>query len=341
MRVGVLGAGQLGQMMAMRGMPLGLQFHFYSPTPPSPRFNWGKTTVAAWDDTAALQQFAASVDVVTVETENVPYAVLALLAPLVPLRPSLQAIAHCQDRLREKTLCVEQGFATNAFCVVDDRDSLHHAAAQLGFPLVLKQRRQGYDGKGQRVAHDAAMLAAIPEHALAGCLAEAWVAFSREVSIIGVRSLAGELRYYDLCVNEHVQGILQRTRVSVHDPYQAQAQALLSRLMEAWHYVGVLTVEMFQCGDTLLVNELAPRVHNSGHWTLDAAVTSQFENHLRAIVGWPLGDTRTTVPCEMHNLVGDIPASLQVLAKPNARFYDYGKAPAPRRKLGHVTYLQV
>lgn len=340
MRIGVLGAGQLGQMMALRGIPLGLQFHFYSPTPPSPQFCLGQVTVAGWDDTAALQKFAASVDVVTLETENIPTAVLTLLEPLVPLYPTVAAVTPCQDRWLEKQLFVKHGFATNDFRLVDTYAQLQEAAQHLGFPLVLKQRRQGYDGKGQVVVRDAAELAALRERAWQGYLAEAWVNFSREVSLIAVRNRRGEVRCYDLCVNVHQDGILVRTTVSPGDAYFEQARHYVTTLLESWQYVGVLTLEMFQCRDELWCNELAPRVHNSGHWTLDAAVTSQFENHLRALLDWPLGDTRTLAPCVMHNLLSHLPLPQDVLAQPTARFYDYGKQPAPQRKLGHVTVLQ-
>lgn len=351
--IGILGGGQLGRMLALAAARLGLRCHIYSPDAESPAFDVAAAnTVAAYDDWKALEAFARAVDVVTYEFENVDVTAAERLQGIVPVRPGSRALAIAQDRLHEKLFLRDLGIATAPFAVVDARASLEEAVAALGLPAVLKTRRLGYDGKGQamiRSADDAeAALAAI---AHAPAILEGFVDFAREISVIAVSGTDGGSAVYDPADNVHRAGILRSSTVParVLPATAGQAARIASEISRALDYVGVIGVELFvvptgagaAAGERLLVNEIAPRVHNSGHWTEDACAVSQFENHVRAIAGWPLGPTSRHADVVMTNLIGAEAADwFDLAADPGARLHLYGKREArPGRKMGHVNRL--
>jgi 5-(carboxyamino)imidazole ribonucleotide synthase len=342
--VGVLGAGQLGRMLALAGYPLGLRFAFMDENSEAPAGHLGALTVAGWDDRAALDAFANTVDLVTYEFENVPVAAAERLATHVPVFPAPGALNVAQDRLKEKQLFRDLDIGTARFAEVDTRDDLDRAVAAIGLPSVLKTRTQGYDGKGQRVLRRAADLD--PAFAAIGgrpLILEGFVPFDRELSILAARSRTGETAYWPLVENVHRDGIL---RLSVAPAAEADsgladaAATIVARVLEALDYVGVLAIELFQFEGRLLANEMAPRVHNSGHWTIEGAKTSQFENHLRAILGLPLGATDAIGVSAMINLIGETPDPSAILGIAGAHLHLYGKPARPGRKLGHVTLVE-
>jgi 5-(carboxyamino)imidazole ribonucleotide synthase len=344
--LGILGGGQLGRMLAIAAAQLGLKVHVYCPDPDSPAFEVArKHTVAAYDDEEALGTFARSVDVVTYEFENVPGRAAELLSALAPLHPNAQALATTQDRLAEKSFVAGLGIATAPFAAVSEQSELAAALAQVGRPAVLKTRRFGYDGKGQATIRGGDPAEAWAAVGKAASILEGFVAFEREVAVVAARSEAGEFAAYDLCANEHRSHILATTRVpaGVSPGCERRAVAIAKKIAEALDYVGVLAVEMFLVrdgdGEHLVVNEIAPRVHNSGHWTIEGAETSQFEQHVRAVCGWPLGSPKRLGRVEMRNLIGaDADAWQEALNTPGAHLHLYGKAEArPGRKMGHVT----
>lgn len=345
--LGILGGGQLGRMIAMAAAELGLRVHVYCPDENSPAFDLcAEHTVAAYDDEPALVRFAKAVDVITYEFENVPGATADILSAHAPLAPNARSLAISQDRLLEKTFIADLGIPVAPFADVTDEADLAAALERIGRPSVLKTRRFGYDGKGQAMIRPdtdpAAAWAAVDR---APSILEGFVPFEREVSVVAARTAAGEFAAYDLCANEHRNHILDTTRVpaGVSAETERQAVEIARRIAEALDYVGVLAVEMFLVtadgAERLVVNEIAPRVHNSGHWTLGGAVTSQFEQHVRAVCAWPLGDTARLGRVEMKNLIGpEADAWREVLAEPGAHLHLYGKAEArPGRKMGHVT----
>ena len=340
MRVGVLGAGQLGRMLALAGYPLGIECRFLDPAPGSPAGQVAEQRVAPWDDDAALD-WLAECDVVTIEFENVPLTTLEALAPRVRVAPQPTAVAVAQDRLSEKIAFTGMGIPTAPFAAVDDELGLAKAARELGFPALLKTRRLGYDGKGQYLLRGPEDLAPAWQ-AIGGVplLLEGFVRFARELSIVAVRSLTGETRFYPLTENEHESGILRQSLApapGAGPELQTEAERDVGRLLDHLGYVGVLALELFQVEDRLFANEIAPRVHNSAHWTIEGACTSQFENHLRAVCGLPLGDTSAIGPSAMLNLIGSVPERAALLAIEGAHLHDYGKLPRERRKVGHLT----
>ncbi len=340
--IGIMGGGQLGRMLALAGYPLGLHFRFIDPVAgEAPVDALGERVRGDYTDPAALEQFAAGADVVTYEFENVPVAAAQQLAARLPVYPPPAALEASQDRLREKSFFREQGIPTPPFLAVNTREELDAAIKEIGLPAVLKTRRMGYDGKGQALLRAQEDIAPAWE-ALQGndLILEGFVAFDREVSILAARSTTGEIAYYPLVQNKHRDGILRRSIAPAPDTapeLQALAQSYAARVVEALNYVGLLAIELFQVGETLIANEMAPRVHNSGHWTIEGAETSQFENHLRAILGLPLGSTAPRGHIAMLNIIGTLPETPAVLAIPNAHLHLYDKAPRPARKLGHVT----
>jgi 5-(carboxyamino)imidazole ribonucleotide synthase len=342
MRIGVIGAGQLGRMLALAGIPLGLQFRFLDRSAAAPAGQVAPLIVGEFEDRARLAKLAGQVDVLTFDWENVSVDALATLGNRVPVLPPPRALAISQDRLLEKQLFRELRIPTPGFEPVATRDELTAALEQIGVPGVLKTRRLGYDGKGQfvvRTTRDAA--AAWAALGSAALIYETLIDFSREVSLIAVRSASGAVVFYPLCANTHRNGILSHTVAPwTHRALQAEAQRYLRRILAHLDYVGVLTVEFFVVRGPLLANEMAPRVHNSGHWTIEGAITSQFENHLRAILGWPLGNTEPLGHAAMLNFVGKLPARERWLRERNLFFHDYGKEPRPGRKLGHCTILE-
>jgi 5-(carboxyamino)imidazole ribonucleotide synthase len=346
--IGILGGGQLGRMLALAAARLGLKAHIYADEPHAPAFDVAAaSTVGAFDDEAALATFAASVDVVTCEFENVPARALEIAGAHVPVHPPAQAFAITQDRLTEKDFIRGLGIPVADYAAVDDARSLKDALHQVKLPGILKTRRFGYDGKGQVLVRNEAEAAA----ALAGflgqpALLEALVAFDREVSVVAVRDQNGALRFYDPSENVHEDGILAMSRVParLHADTAYEARRIAGAIAAALGHVGVLCVEMFERDAEpphLLVNEVAPRVHNSGHWTIDACLVSQFENHVRAIAGWPLGGTERHSDAVMTNLIGDDVRSWRALAgAEGTALHLYGKAEArPGRKMGHATRL--
>ena len=338
MRIGVLGGGQLGRMLALAGYPLGLDFVFYDHNPKACSAAVGTLVVGEFDDKAQLTAFAQQVDLVTVEFENIPLAALKHVAKFVPVYPSPQAISAAQDRLDEKQLFRSLGIPTPEFYAVNNAASLADALTRHNDTLIVKSRRFGYDGKGQLVL-DAVADAAEAWDTLGGVplIAEQRMHFEREVSIIAVRSRSGDISFYPLTENLHKQGILRRSQVSIHDPLQATAEEYAKRVLQELNYVGVMAFEFFDCNGELVANEIAPRVHNSGHWTIEGAATSQFENHLRAILDWPLGDTSVRAHCVMYNVIGEMPDPADLLKVPDIHLHYYGKEPRPGRKLGHIT----
>ena len=350
--IGILGSGQLGRMLAMAAARLGLKCHIYGPDP-GPAFDVAERhTLASYEDEAKLAAFADSVAVVTYEFENVPAQTAAVLEAHRPVLPRPQALAATQDRLVEKQFLNGIGIATAPFLAVDDAGALARAVAQLGRPSILKTRRFGYDGKGQAMIREGADLAAVFRSIGAQpAILEGVVPFAREVSVVAARGRDGSFAAFDVCENEHENHILSLTRAPARIAHEtaASAMATTQRIMDALGYVGVICVEMFVVEETepgvdqetLVVNEIAPRVHNSGHWTIDGAVTSQFEQHVRAICGWPLGSTRRHGEIEMRNLIGeDANRWRDILGESGASLHLYGKHEArPGRKMGHVTRI--
>ena len=341
MTIGILGGGQLGYMLALAGYPLGLHFRFLDPSPEAPVGRIAQRVTADYKDHAALEKFSNGLELVTYEFENVPVDAAKFLAERVPVYPPPAALEAAQDRLAEKTLFRSLGISTTDFVPIAKPGEFETAAKQLGLPAVLKTCRMGYDGKGQwalRSAEDVSKAKAeLPEVDL---ILERFVPFRRELSILSVRSRSGEIAFYPLVENHHRGGILRLSLApapGLEPPVQRAAEDIARRVLESLKYVGVLAIEFFEHEGRLLANEMAPRVHNSGHWTIEGAVTSQFENHLRAVLGLPLGSTGTAGHCAMLNLIGDFPESSEVLAVADAHLHLYGKAPRPGRKLGHVT----
>jgi 5-(carboxyamino)imidazole ribonucleotide synthase len=345
--VGILGGGQLGRMLALAAAQLGLKAHILSPDPHSPAFDVAaRHTVAEYEDEAALRAFAAAVDVVTYEFENVPARTAEIVAALRPLRPGAQALSTAQDRLAEKSFAAKLGIPTAPVRAVGSEAELARALAELGAPAILKTRRFGYDGKGQvRIEPADGPGEAWAQLGGAPAILEGVVTFNREISIVAARGQDGSFAAFEPCWNEHRSGILASTRVPAGLPPATEevAVAAARRIAEALDYVGVIAVEMFVIGEgaaaTVAVNEIAPRVHNSGHWTIEGAETSQFEQHIRAICGWPLGPTERRGRVEMRNLIGpDIEDWQAILRVPGAHLHHYGKSKArPGRKMGHVT----
>lgn len=338
MRIGVLGGGQLARMLALAGWPLGMEFTFFCPESSPCIAGLGEHLHGEYEDLSALEQFAGRVDRITYEFENVPAETARRLAGLRPTCPSVKALAVSQDRLTEKGFFQSLQIPTTSFVPVDALESLPQALITTGLPALLKTRFQGYDGKGQALVRSESECREAWE-CIDGrpAILEAMVPFDREVSLIGVRSADDRVCFYPLTENRHHRGILRCSEALVDDPLQKQAENLVARLLRALEYVGVIALELFQVGDRLLANEFAPRVHNSGHWTIEGAETSQFENHLRAVAGLPLGRTELKAPSAMVNFIGGIPCVDQVLQLPGVHLHTYGKIPRPNRKLGHAT----
>jgi 5-(carboxyamino)imidazole ribonucleotide synthase len=341
MNIGIIGAGQLGRMLALAGYPLGLRFVFLDQSEDAPGAQVGRIVRGAFDDPAGLKELASAVDVVTFDVENVPVDAIRAIARDKPFLPPPNALGASQDRLDEKTLFRSLRIPTPPFAAVDSLSDLQKSVQSIGLPGVLKTRRLGYDGRGQYFLREPAdierawdALGSVP------LIYEGFVDFSREVSIIGVRSTSGEIACYPLSANTHSAGILRYSIAPYRNaPLQRQAETHLKRLMKHFDYAGVLTIEFFVKRGQLIANEMAPRVHNSGHWTIEGAATSQFENHIRAILGLPLGSTRPVGHSAMVNFIGTIPAAARVLAIPGVHYHSYGKEPRPNRKLGHCTIV--
>jgi 5-(carboxyamino)imidazole ribonucleotide synthase len=349
--IGILGGGQLGRMLAMAAARLGLRCQVFSPDPDSPAFDVVlNATCAEYADVEALELFAGDVDVITYEFENVPAAATMILGARRPVLPERKILETTQDRLAEKDFVKRLGIGTADYVDVSSAAALHAAVGRIGLPAVLKTRRFGYDGKGQAIIRKGDNLDRVwADLGTKSAILEAFIPFEREISVIAARSADGHVECFDVTENEHRDHILKISRApaEISDALAARARAIAEGIANALNYVGVLAVEMFVVqtdgGRNVLVNEIAPRVHNSGHWTLDGASISQFEQHIRAIAGWPLGKPVRHGPVIMTNLIGDdILGYQQWLTVPGATVHLYGKgAPRPGRKMGHVTQVGV
>jgi len=339
MRIGIIGAGQLGQMLGFAAQELGDSCRFLDPSPSPPAAVAGEVIQAAFDDPDALAELAASSDVVTYEFENVPVAALLAITDQVPVYPPPDALHHAQDRLAEKRLFDLLDIPLPAYRDVTTAADLQQAAAEIGMPLVLKTRRLGYDGKGQLVVREPRFIAsAIEQLGPVGLIAEQWVDFDFEVSAIGARNARGDVVIYPLTENRHADGILRQSRAPVENPrLTSLTETYITRLLAHLNYVGVLALELFVIGERLFANEFAPRVHNSGHWTIEGAVASQFTNHILAITGRELVLPELRGHAGMVNLIGAMPPADGLPG--HARMHDYGKDPRPGRKLGHITVV--
>ncbi len=348
--IGLLGGGQLGRMLALAAARLGLKAQVFSPDPDSPAFDVVQhATCAEYADVEALELFASDVDVITYEFENVPAATAMILAARRPVLPDTLVLETTQDRLAEKNFVTRLGIGTARYADVSSAQQLKSAVEQIGLPAVLKTRRFGYDGKGQVIVRDADDLESIwTDLGTRSAILEAFVPFEKEISVIAARGADGHVVCFDVTENEHRDHILKYSHAPANIPeaLAAEARNITMKIAEALNYVGVLAVEMFVvpgvAGPKLLVNEIAPRVHNSGHWTLDGASVSQFEQHIRAVAGWPLAEPVRHGDVTMTNLIGDdINSYEKWLTVPGATVHLYGKgATRPGRKMGHVTEVR-
>jgi 5-(carboxyamino)imidazole ribonucleotide synthase len=344
--IGILGGGQLGRMLALAAARLGLKCHVFCPDPQAPAFDVvRRTTQADYGDDRALDRFAEAVDVITYEFENVPAETASFLAERRPVVPNPAVLATTQDRLREKLFLAELGVGAAPFSAVENVAALDQALARIGPPAVLKTRRFGYDGKGQALIRETTQAAqAWNDIGAHPAIVESFVPFWREISVIAARGRDGQIECFDVIENEHRDHILKVSRVPADVPAEVAAEArhIAEKIAAAFSYVGVLAVEMFvvrEAGQAVLVNEIAPRVHNSGHWTLDGCSVSQFEQHIRAVAGWPLATPVRHGRIEMINLIGEEVANFaRWLVMPGTAVHLYGKGGArPGRKMGHVT----
>ncbi len=342
MKIGIIGAGQLGRMIGHAGLPMNFEFVLLDPAAQAPAANIGRVIQGAFDDPAALQELAGATDVVTYEFENVPVTAVESLQKLSSVYPPPQALQHAQDRVHEKQLFEKLGIPVAQWHAVSSMADLQDAARIIGLPLVLKTRRMGYDGKGQfliRTTND--LSTAWAELGESPLVVEQCIPFDYEVSAIGVRNISGQVVTYPMTENQHRDGILRISKAPVDSaPMSKLGASYLQKLLGALDYVGVLTIEFFVVNGKLLANEFAPRVHNSGHWTIEGARTSQFENHLRAICDLPLGSTTPSGYSGMINLIGKMPPTRDLLNACDCHVHDYGKAARPGRKVGHVTVVR-
>ena len=343
--IGILGGGQLGRMLSVAAARLGFRTHIFEPSANPPAAHVAdRLTTASYDDAEALRAFAQSVDVITYEFENIPTAALDLLESLRPIRPNRRALAVSQERIAEKDFLTSLGLTTAPYAAVTTLEDLHAALARIGTPSILKTCRLGYDGKGQARLHSAADAeSALAQMDGAPAVLEGFVSFTHEVSVIAARGLDGSVSCYDPGENVHRDGILHTTTLPARltNAQRTDAVLLAARILNALDYVGVMGVELFVTPQGLLVNEIAPRVHNSGHWTQNGCAVDQFEQHIRAVTGWPLGDGSRFADVVMENLIGDDIARIPALAREkNAALHLYGKSEArPGRKMGHVNRI--
>jgi len=338
MKIGVIGGGQLGRMLALAGTPLGMDFAFLDPAPDACAAALGEHIRADYSDQDHLRQLADEVDLVTFEFESVPAETVAFLSQFVPVFPSAEALRIARDRWFEKTMFKDLGIPTPEFADIQSQADLDAAAARIGLPAVMKTRTLGYDGKGQKVLRSQADVeGAFAELGSVPCILEGFVPFTGEVSLIAVRARNGETRFYPLVHNTHESGILRLSIASTDHPLQALAEDYVGRVLDKLDYVGVLAFEFFEVDGGRKANEFAPRVHNSGHWTIEGSESSQFENHLRAVAGLPLGSTAKVGESAMLNFIGKVPAVEQVLQIDDCHLHHYGKAFKAGRKVGHAT----
>ena len=338
MKIGVIGGGQLGRMLALAGTPLGMNFAFLDPAPDACAAALGEHIRADYGDQDHLRQLADEVDLVTFEFESVPAETVAFLSQFVPVYPCAESLRIARDRWFEKSMFKELGIPTPAFADIHAQTDLDQAVASIGLPAVLKTRTLGYDGKGQKVLRKPEdVVGAFAELGSVPCILEGFVPFTGEVSLVAVRARDGETRFYPLVHNRHDSGILALSVASSEHPLQALAEDYVGRVLHKLNYVGVLAFEFFEVDGGLKANEIAPRVHNSGHWTIEGAECSQFENHLRAVAGLPLGSTAKVGDSAMLNFIGSVPPVAKVIAIDDCHLHHYGKAFKVGRKVGHAT----
>ncbi len=342
MKIGILGAGQLARMLTLAAYPLGFSTLCFDPSLEACASQITDVISADYTDETALKRFLDQVDIVTYETENIPLACAEFISKYRPLFPNADILKTAQDRFYEKTCFQQLGIPTADFFKIGALQDLQNAVINIGFPAVLKTRRFGYDGKGQYVLKAPEDLEKAWELFSGQTLIlEKWIPFQQEVSIISVRNATGEICFYPLVRNEHREGILRISEAPYHHvELEKKAQTYARALLEHFNYVGVLTIEFFDANNQLLANEMAPRVHNSGHWTIEGSQTSQFENHLRAICNLPLGRTEMRGLSAMFNSISTEPPIEKILELPSVHFHSYGKSPRPQRKLGHVTLVE-
>ena len=338
MKIGVIGGGQLGRMLALAGTPLGQQFAFLDPAPDACAQALGEHIRADYSDQDHLRQLAEEVDLVTFEFESVPAETVAFLSQFVPVYPNAESLRIARDRWFEKSMFQDLGIPTPDFADIQSQADLDTAVERIGLPAVMKTRTLGYDGKGQKVLRQPDDVAgAFAELGSVPCILEGFVPFTGEVSLIAVRARDGETRFYPLVHNNHENGILKLSIASTAHPLQAQAESYVGKVLDKLDYVGVMAFEFFEVDGGLKANEIAPRVHNSGHWTIEGSECSQFENHLRAIAGLPLGSTATLGEAAMLNFIGEVPEASKVTAIEQCHLHHYGKAFKAGRKVGHAT----
>ena len=338
MKIGVIGGGQLGRMLALAGTPLGMSFAFLDPAPDACSQALGEHLRGDYNDHEHLRRLADDVDLVTFEFESVPAETVAFLSQFVPVYPSAEALRIARDRWFEKSMFKDLGIPTPDFADIQSQADLDAAVAAIGLPAVLKTRTLGYDGKGQKVLRQPQdVVGAFAELGSVPCILEGFVPFTGEVSLVAVRARDGETRFYPLVHNRHDSGVLALSIASTEHPLQALAEDYVGRVLTKLDYVGVLAFEFFEVDGGLKANEIAPRVHNSGHWTIEGAECSQFENHLRAVAGLPLGSTAKVGESAMLNFLGSVPDVAKVTAIADCHLHHYGKAFKAGRKVGHAT----
>ena len=338
--VGIIGGGQLARMLALAGIPLGYKFIFLDTYAECPAGDLGEVILAQYDDQEKLLELASRCDVLTFDFENVPASALNEIVKQVSFHPSAEALKTAQDRLSEKTLFDELGIPTPDYLNIESKEDITKAS-DFPFPAILKTRRLGYDGKGQvRIKSFEELTGAWNELGKTACLLEGFIKFDFEVSQVAVRDADGNINFYPLTENRHEHGILIESNAPfVNSVLESLAQTYTKKLLEHFDYIGVLAIEFFVKGNSLIINEMAPRVHNSGHWTIEGTISSQFENHIRAITGLPLGDTFAICKAKMINCLGEMPNRAESLKDASAHYHDYAKEARPGRKVGHITYL--
>lgn len=341
MKLGILGGGQLARMLALAAYPLGIDTICLDPSSEACAQDVTEVIISDYTDSKSLDKFLVDVDYVTFETENIPIECAELVSKSRPIYPSTEVLSVSQDRLHEKNFFKSLQIPTPAYRRVQSEQELKQAVSELGLPTILKTRRFGYDGKGQSILHtDSDLSNTAHLFQTSSLILEQFIAFKCEFSLISVRNKKGETRFYPLVQNQHKKGILFSSEAPFNDPdLQQQAENYARRILEKFQYVGVLTIEFFYDGKQLIINEMAPRVHNSGHWTIEGAATSQFENHLRAVFDLPLGSTEVSQNCFLLNCIGSMIPAQACVHIPGLHYHQYGKEPRPGRKLGHLTLV--
>lgn len=340
MKIGILGSGQLSRMLALAGIPLGLNFAFYDPQSSKCVAGLGESFQGGYTDFESLDRFLEKTNIITYENENIPLSSLKyILEKGINVHPCIDAIQTMQDRLLEKNFLTNLDIPTAKYQAVNNKNELNKIVEEFSFPIIVKRRTNSYDGRGQIIIKKTEDLNTIDDSQLSNAIVEKFVDFDREISLIGCRDIKGNYAFYDVCQNVHKNGILYSTNNIENDPMYKDAKAYLTRIMDSLEYVGVCTAEYFVCNNNLIVNELAPRVHNTGHWTIEGATISQFENHLRCISGYSLGDTSSVGNFLMYNILGSFPNKEKLLGQHCVHLHDYQKAPRKNRKIGHINFL--